>query len=247
MCTSFASLRLQATAIATLLASTACLSPCPAGPAATAADASGTASGSGESVSSSASSGSSTGTAVPVGGQVIWDGDEVGGNAKSWASCPEGTDCTAKAQVEPGVGRNGGMAVKFAARGKEWMGFGWNLFGWWPADAGYDTTGSKFLSFWMRAEAEKPDLLPELGSIQVMLVSSGEGENRDSAAAELQKYTDSNVLDGKWHEVKVPFEIFNGEKKGANYNAGKVWEFKIGTWSPMPKDFALYFDDIALQ
>ena len=71
---------------------------------------------------------------------VVWDGDEHGGSAKEWANCNLKGACQSSVKVVPAAGTKGSNGLEWHTTGKDWKGFGWNWFGFWPEDAGTDIT-----------------------------------------------------------------------------------------------------------
>ena len=89
---------------------------------------------------------------------VVYDGDKKGENAKGWG-VPEGKSTVAAQDKE--VRTKGKKTVEFHAKGTEWMGCGWNWFGWSPEDAGTDISKQKNLCFWAKVTGERsPTELP---------------------------------------------------------------------------------------
>ena len=164
---------------------------------------------------------------------VVWDGDQIGDSAKGWASAASGK---AEITLQDKVVRTAGKkTVAFRGQGKEYIGGGWNWFGWFPEDDGTDIAGFKDLQFWAKLDgAVKPTIL------NVSLISSDKAKKAGDACS-LAKYC-PELADGKWHQITIP--IADLDAKGS-LNRGKVWETMIGTWSPEPASFTLYLDEIA--
>lgn len=173
---------------------------------------------------------------------VVWDGDDVGTGAKSWESC-DGKPCQVKAAVEPGAGSNGSNALKFHGEGTGWIGMGWNLFGWYPENAGVDLTPYTHLTFQIRAEGSSGDGVFDPGAAAVLLGCSG--NKFDSADAPIDKFM-KGFADGKWHKVSIPIATFL-RGAGAKFDASSFWEFRISTWSGNPRKFDIFIDDIAAE
>ena len=218
------------------LATAGCLCPpCPAvgvaaGPAATAGPA--------------PAAGGEPAAAVAAGTRtVIWDGDEVGTGAQAWESCDQAPKCKAKVAVEPGAGTSGSNGLKFHGEGGGWIGMGWNLFGWYPQNAGFDLTPYSHLTFQIRAEGKTPGAPVDPGAPAVLLGCSA--NKNDSADAPIEKHM-KGFNDGKWHKVSIPVAALV-KGKGAKFDPRSFWEFRLSTWSGNERYFDIYIDDIAAE
>jgi len=172
----------------------------------------------------------------------IWNGDTAGGG-QGWADCDKKDAC--KASIKPVVeaGVDGSMGLKFSADGPQWLGGGWNWFGWWPETAGTDISGYKTLVFDIKVVAESPNLLPEPGAVNITLGCSNGKKN--SADISVQKYQ-KDFLDGEWHQVKIPLsELTKGS--GRELDLRTAWEFRISTWAANKRTFDIYLDNIAVE
>jgi hypothetical protein len=180
---------------------------------------------------------------IPAGArQVLWDGEGTNAGAKGWSDCDQKPACKTSLMSLPGAGREGSTGLKFTAEGSGFAGLGWNLFGWWPPTAGIDISPYDTLTFAIKVEATAPELLPELGSLAVGLRCSKGPTN--SANVRIEQAS-KEVLDGQWHVVEMPLaDFYAGE--GANFDPGTAWEFDVATWAAIPKNFAIYLDDIAV-
>jgi len=174
---------------------------------------------------------------------LVWDGDSKGGNAKEWANCNLKGACKSAVKITPDAGVNGSVGLEWHVEGKDWKGFGWNWFGWWPEDAGTDVSDYKNLSFWIRVKASDPKKAPELKDLKVALAcSTGKKESEQVA---LIGYVDS-LSDGKWHEIVVPLGEFT-KGKGKQCDLTKVWEFRLGEYSMAEHDFTVAVDNIGFD
>lgn len=181
---------------------------------------------------------------VASGGRlVIWDGDENGTGAQSWDGCDQKATCKVKVGMEGGVGLNGTNGVKFHGEGAGWIGIGWNLFGWYPENAGIDLTPYSHLTFQIRVDAKNPAAAPEPGAVTVLLGCSG--NKVDSSTVPIEKYA-KGFTDGKWHKVEIPISAFV-KGPGAKFDLQSFWELRISTWSGSPRNFDIYVDDIAAE
>jgi hypothetical protein len=173
---------------------------------------------------------------------VLWDGDGAGGGAQGWDACEPNKGCS-KVGPQPNAGVNGSTALKLHGEGPGWLGMGWNLFGWYPPEAGYDMTPYTHLTFQIRVEAKSPQAAPEPGSVGVTLGCSR--NKKDSASAPLERYA-KGFEDGKWHKVSIPVTTFTSGA-GAGFDPMSFWEFRLSTWSGTPRNFDIFIDDLALE
>jgi len=182
---------------------------------------------------------------VAAGGRLpIWDGDEVGTGAQPWQSCDQAPNCKVKVGVEPGAGTNGSNGLKFHGEGGGWIGMGWNVFGWYPENAGHDLTPYTHLTFQIRVEGKAtPGAVLDPGAAGVLLGCSG--NKFDSATVEIAKFM-KGYTDGQWHKVEIPIAAFT-KGAGAKFDLRSFWEFRISTWSGGPRNFDIYIDDIAAE
>ncbi len=174
---------------------------------------------------------------------VLWDGDGAGAGAQGWDACDPKAGCS-KVGPAPGGGVGGTTGLKLHGDGPAYLGMGWNLFGWYPENAGYDMTPYSHLTFQIRVEAKSPADGPDPTSVNVVLGCSH--NKKDSATVPLQRY-EKGFADGKWHKVAIPVAQFTKGRVGAAFDAQSFWELRIATWSATPRHFDIYLDDIALE
>jgi hypothetical protein len=184
-----------------------------------------------------------TGEAAPqaaAAGQkvTVWDGDAFGRNAKGWQECNQKPDCKVSLAAEPTAGKTG-SGLKFHAEGMDWMGFGWNWFGYWPADAGTDISAAKVMTFNIKVQSQAWD--PKALTVGLRC-SAGKKESDSVTIAEFVQ----DLGDGQWHEVTIPLDRFTSGK-GAAFDKKTAWELAIGTWSQTPQNLDVYLDDVAFQ
>jgi hypothetical protein len=182
-----------------------------------------------------------TGPSAPA---VVWDGDKNGPSGKGWASCSKDKEgkCKVTADAKPGVGRNGTVGLEFKAKGPDWMGCGWNWYGWWPNNGGDDITGKKNLVFWVKLQSPKA---PDPSGLKVSLASSTKDKEQSNEVT-LGNYV-KNLSDGQWHEVKIPVsELLQGDK-GKIFDAKKAWEFRVGGWYQDEQEYTITVDDIGFN
>jgi hypothetical protein len=181
---------------------------------------------------------------VAVGSRlVIWDGDGAGAGAQSWESCDQKPACKVKVGQDSGTGTNGSTSLKLHGEGPGFIGMGWNIFGWYPQNAGIDLSPYSHLTFQIRVEAKSREDAPDPASVGVLLGCSS--NNNDSADAALEKYA-KGFQDGKWHKIAIPIPAFV-KGAGAKFDLQSFWEFRLRTWSATPRNFDIYIDDIAAE
>ena len=174
---------------------------------------------------------------------AVWDGDGAGTGAQGWESCDKKPNCEAKVGPDPGSGVNGSTSLKLHGVGPGFIGMGWNLFGWYPENAGIDLSQYSHLTFQIRVEAKSPDAAPDPGSVGVLLGCSH--NKNDSATVTVERYA-KGFLDGKWHKVEMPISAFV-KGSGAKFDLGSFWEFRIATWSGTARNFDIFIDEIAAE
>ena len=59
----------------------------------------------------------------------------------------------------------------------------------------------------------------------------------------LVKYTKEKLIDWQWHAIELPV----ADMKKAEFDQKTAWEFVFSTWSPTPRNFTVYLDDIRFQ
>ncbi len=174
---------------------------------------------------------------------VLWDGEGAGTGAQGWDSCADPKVGCSKVGTAPGVGVGGSSAIKLHGDGSGFLGMGWNLFGWYPANAGIDMTPYSHLTFQIRVESKSPDVALDPDSVGVLLGCSG--NKNDSATVPVARYA-KGFSDGKWHKVEIPISAFT-KGPGAKFDPTSFWEFRLATWSAAPRHFDVFIDDIALE
>jgi hypothetical protein len=181
---------------------------------------------------------------VAVGSRlVIWDGDEVGTGAQPWESCDQKPACQVKVGVESSAGINGSNAIKFHGEGSGWIGMGWNLFGWYPENAGVDLSPYTHLTFQIRVAGKTPGAPVDPGAAAVLLGCSA--NKFDSSDAPIEKLV-RTYGDGQWHKVSIPITTLT-KGAGAKFDVHSFWEFRISTWSGNQRYFDIYIDEIAAE
>ena len=175
---------------------------------------------------------------------MIWDGDNAGTGAQGWDSCDQKPACQVKAAMAPGVGVDGSNGLKFHGEGSGWIGMGWNLFGWYPENAGVDLSPYTHLTFQVKVDMKPAaDGARDPGAAAVLL---GCSRNKfDSTDAPIDKFM-KGFADGQWHKVSIPVSTFT-KGKGAKFDPTSFWEFRISTWGGTPRTFDIIIDDIAAE
>lgn len=220
-------------ALALATAGTGCLCPpCP-----------GTVAAAGPAAAAGPEAGANAAGPVATGSRlVMWDGDEVGTGAQEWKECDGKPSCNVKVSVDSGTGINKTNSLKFHGEGSGWIGMGWNLFGWYPENAGVDISPYTHLTFQIRVESKSPDTAVDPGSVTTLLGCSR--NKKDSATITLEKFA-KGFSDGKWHKVSIPISAL--QKGAAQFDLQSVWEFRLSVWSGAPRYFDIYVDDLAAE
>jgi hypothetical protein len=187
---------------------------------------------------------SSTRAGGPVDALVIWDGDENAGG-KGWATCNKKGECQATLEPLLDAGKEG-TGLKFHGEGPDWIGMGWNWYGWYPEDAGTDVSEHEKVSFWIKVEAKSKAEAPDPNSVEMWLSCSCPDNKDDEKGSNHVKIKDFNkdFDDGSWHEVVIPLKNLS-EGKSSKFDKKSVWELDIGTYSSEPRNFNIYIDKIA--
>lgn len=175
---------------------------------------------------------------------IVWDGDTKGGSAKEWANCNLEGGCKSTLKAAAGEGVNGSVGLEWHVEGKDWKGFGWNWFGFWPENAGTDVSGYDNLTFWLRLKADNPKLSPELKDLTVALACSTKGKE-ESAQVPLIGFVD-DLADEEWHEIVVPLSDLK-KGKGKEFDLTKAWEFRLGEYSMTDRNFTVFVDNIGFD
>ena len=148
----------------------------------------------------------------------------------------KGESGKATATVQDKVVRTPGKkTLEFHVEGKDWMGIGWNWFGWWPEDAGTDISGCKNLTFWAKFSGDKKP-----AKLTASLVSNNK---KASQPADLLQYC-PGLMDGKWHEVVIPIKELDSKNE---LDRAKIWEIMFGTWTEEEVNFSLFIDEIGFE
>lgn len=178
---------------------------------------------------------------------IVWDGDNQGNGAHGWAGPTDTPKTRSTVKASPSIGFAGTTGIEWHGEGPEWTGFGWNWFSWYPSNGGTDISGYDRLVFKLRAKAAKPTDLPALESLAVSLISSqGEGQ-KCTGAVDLSNFAPSDLLDGKWHALSIPLKDMYAGEKAQGFDRHTAWEFRIGEWSPISRNFSIFIDDIGFE
>jgi len=181
---------------------------------------------------------------------IVWNGDDIVGNAKGWAAPKAEEQKPSVSSIEPveGEGKDGSVGLVWKAEGPEWKGFGWNWYGWWPSDAGTDISKHVYLVFWMKVKVDDPKLIPDLEALTVGIGSSGgSGEKATEWIPILPFAEGEDLLDGEWHKIKIPVDELALRPKSEGFDRKTTWELRMGIWSPEPQKFTIVLDNIGFE
>ena len=173
---------------------------------------------------------------------VIWNGDDVAPTAKQWASC-DTQPCTATLEPAPKAGSNGSIGLEFKAKGKGYVGFGWNWTSWYAAGA-TNVTGRKNLKFNLKIVPASPEVAPQGDGIRIGLRCAKQ-DKCGKEIGSLSKY-EPKATDGQWHQITIPLSDMKVEDKGI-WDDASAWELGIHSWAPVPREFTAYIDDITFE
>jgi hypothetical protein len=175
--------------------------------------------------------------------ELVWDGDQKGGNAKEWANCNLKSGCKSTVRAAAGEGVNKSVGLEWHVEGKDWKGFGWNWHGFWPENAGTDVSGFKNLTFWIRLRLDDPKQAPEAKDITVGLASStNKGE---TAQVPLVGYVDS-LADQGWHEIVIPLSDLT-KGKGEKFDLTRAWELRLSEYAISARNFSVFLDNVGFD
>jgi len=174
---------------------------------------------------------------------VVWNGDDVSPTAKQWASC-DTQPCTATLEPAPKVGSNGSIGLEFKAKGKGYVGFGWNWTSWYPAGA-TNIAGRKTLKFNMKLVSASPELAPAADGIRVGIRCAKVKDKCGKEIGNIGKY-EPKATDGQWHQIVIPLADMKVEDKGV-WDDASAWEIGLHNWAPTPREFTAYFDDVTFE
>ena len=177
---------------------------------------------------------------------IVWNGETAHAAGSGWASCQDESAGACEAQLEalPGVGRDGGVALHFKARGSEWMGFGWNWFNWWPKDAGTDISERKSLALAIKVQGVAGKS-PEPFTIKIALGGSArDGQDATQAIPFVDHSED--FADGEWHDVTLPIgAMLRGT--GERFDTYRAWSFTVGAWNQGERQYEIFVDDVRFR
>jgi hypothetical protein len=173
---------------------------------------------------------------------VVWNGDDVSPTAKQWNSC-DTQPCTATLEPAPKAGANGTIGLEFKAKGKGYVGFGWNWTSWYAAGA-TNITGRKNLKFQLKIVPASAELAPAGDGIRVGLRCAKQ-EKCGKEVGSIVKY-EPKATDGQWHQITIPLADMKVEDKGI-WDDASAWEMGIHNWAPTPREFVAYIDDITFE
>jgi hypothetical protein len=192
--------------------------------------------------SRSAPRGTSGATATATDVLWIWTGEPGHDGGSGWGSCQdEHTACSAKLRAAAGAGRDRSVGLHFSAEGPEWMGFGWNWFGWWPKEAGTDISRRNSLALAIRVAGE-PGQKPEPHTVTLALGGSALDGQDATGAIPIADFEPS-FADGAWHDVTLPLAaMLRGS--GERFDTQRAWSFTIGAWNQGERKYEIFVDDV---
>ncbi|MGB8355995.1 MAG: glycoside hydrolase family 44 protein [Chthoniobacteraceae bacterium] len=164
---------------------------------------------------------------------IVWDGEKIT-RGQSWVA-PQKPVNSFRSQTDEK--HSGLAALELHGEGSASIGGGWNWFGWYPDDAGTDTTNFQNFTFWMKVEGDtKPEsLILELNS----------SSKKTTKSVNIASYCD-DLMDGEWHDVVIPLrDIY--KDADPDFDPKKVWMANFNTWSPTERNFSIYIDDIGFD
>jgi hypothetical protein len=174
---------------------------------------------------------------------VVWNGDDVSPTAKGWASC-DTQPCTTTLEPMEKVGSNGSSGLEFKAKGKGYVGFGWNWTSWY-APGSANIAGRKTLKFNFKLVSASAELAPTADSIRIGIRCSKQKDKCGKEIGSLAKY-DPKATDGQWHAIAIPLTDMKVEDKGI-WDDASVWEMGLHNWAPTPREFTAYIDDVTFE
>jgi hypothetical protein len=172
---------------------------------------------------------------------VVWNGDDVSPTAKEWASC-DTQPCSATLTPAPKAGANGTTGLEFKAKGKGYVGFGWNWTSWYAAGA-TNIAGRKRLKFQLKIVSASSELAPQGDGIRIGLRCAKDKCGKEVPS--IAKY-EPKATDGQWHQIIIPLEDMKPEDK-AIWDDASAWEIDFHSWAPTPREFTAYVDDITFE
>ena len=162
---------------------------------------------------------------------IVWNGEDAA-KGGGWAAPQKDTN-SFKAQTA--TAKSGDTALELRLEGGAWMGGGWNWFGWWPEDAGTDTTDHTHLVFWIK----------QTGNVENLTVALTCSSTKN-ATETVQVATYMKAADPKnegWREVAIPLADFKAAADKP-FDRKTVWGIDFGSWSQDERAFSLFIDDI---
>jgi len=165
---------------------------------------------------------------------TVWDG-ETAKRGAGWVGPQAGTNTIVARGPDAHSGKK---SVMLRGKGKEWIGGGWNWFGWYPDNAGTDITPYKNFSFWMKAVVEGDTT----GAVNVGLNCSS--TKKQSSQVDVAAY-EPNALDGAWHEIIIPLADLYDDK--SEFDPTTAWQIDINTWSGAERSIQVLIDDIGFD
>ena len=163
---------------------------------------------------------------------VVWDGEDVA-RGSGWAS-PKIDKNTFKPQTN--TVHSGASALALHLEGERWIAGGWSWHGWWPADAGTDTTPFTHLTFQLLHAGDPVE------NFSVALTCSAT-KNACASVPIADHLKRIDLFDNNWHKISIPLTAFKSAEDKP-FDPKTVWEITFGSWSEEARAFSLFIDDI---
>ncbi len=170
---------------------------------------------------------------VAVRDLMVWNGDEFAKGA-GWMDPKNGP--TLQPAITNTVVRQGKAALRLHGEAATSASFGWNWFGWNPADGGSDVSSMKTLLFAIRVDGEvKPTALR-------LSLNCSTGKKPSKTVDLIARYP--GLCDATWKEVAIPLEDFT---TGSEFDPKKAWEIDLVVSAKSPLNNDIYLDEIGFS
>ncbi len=170
---------------------------------------------------------------VAVRDLMVWNGDEFAKGA-GWMD-PKGGPTLLPA-ITNTVVRQGKAALRLHGEAATSASFGWNWFGWNPADGGTDITSMKTLLFAIRIDGEvKPTALR-------LSLNCSTGKKPSKQVELIARFP--GLCDATWKEVAIPLEELT---TGSDFDPKKAWEIDLVISAKSALNNDIYLDEIGFS
>ncbi len=164
---------------------------------------------------------------------MVWNGDEFAKGA-GWND-PKG-GATLLPAITNTIVRQGKAALRLHGEGVASASFGWNWFGWNPADGGTDISSMKTLLLSIRVDGEvKPSALR-------LSLNCSTGKKASKTVDLIARFP--GLCDATWKEVAVPLDEFT---TGSDFDPKKAWEIDLVVSAKTPLNNDIYLDEIGFS